>query len=304
MKAVTWKKNLWLAFFVALGALLVVHFVVARQRIRLQAMEIMGVRSVFPAGDFSPVCDAKNGWQGFGFARRFRFFTRSSTKVGEDFRELVRENFSRSPLQQDLDLFAGGVYVLQKAGKGYRLFCLFYRGDTDYWADMVSSDSLDFACRAFESFILELEIDGEKASPAVTGQILSLHQRISPFFMQTPLQLLGMMVSVAVLVLLIAAALNVFGGSCPKRLEAAAAMCTPGATLIIRGFGRRRVSACCLCREGEFLVIYRFRRAYMKINMGNERRNVVWEKNSLAYKNIRVILPAEDFQRWHSQFAG
>jgi len=38
---------------------------------------------------------------------------------------------------------------------------------------------------------------------------------------------------------------------------------------------------------------------------GGHAAVMIWaEKNSLAYKNIRVILPAEDFQRWHSQFAG
>jgi hypothetical protein len=38
--------------------------------------------------------------------------------------------------------------------------------------------------------------------------------------------------------------------------------------------------------------------------LGSDRRNIAWEKNSLVYKNIRVILAEEDFQRWRSLFIG
>ncbi|MCX6558365.1 MAG: hypothetical protein NTW95_13200 [Candidatus Aminicenantes bacterium] len=294
----TWKKTLWLAFFILLGTLLVVHFIVFRQRIRMQAVEIMGVRSVFPAGDFSAIRDAKNGWQGYGFVRHFRLFYRTSAKAGDDFRELVRDNFGRSPLKQDLDLFGGGTYVLQKAGKGYRMFCLFFRNGATYWADMVSPDSLHFACQAFERFILGLEIDGEKTSPAVAGQIFFLHERISPFFMQTPGQLLAMMGVIFALVMLIVVAFNRFSGSCPRRHDMAATLCTPWATLVSKGFGRRQVTACCLCLEGESLVIYRFRRLFLEIDLRSERQHIDWKKNSLYYKNFRVILSEDEFQNW------
>ena len=138
-------------FFIMLGVWLTVAFVISRQRVQGQTREIMGVRSLFPAGAYSPVRDAKNGWQGMSFARNFRFFTRASSRPRDDFEKLVQENFSRSPLKQDLALFDGGAYFLQKAGKGYRLFCLFFYGGTNYWADMASPDSLHFSCAAFES---------------------------------------------------------------------------------------------------------------------------------------------------------
>jgi hypothetical protein len=308
----TWKKALWLTFFVMLCVWLIVAFVISRQRIQGQSREIMGVRSLFPAGDYARVKDAKNGWQGYGFARNFRFFYRVSTpgqdrprpspQARNDFEKLVEENFSRSPLQQDLALFDGGVYVLQKAGKGYRMFCLFFCGNTNYWADMFSPDSLHFSRAAFENFILNLEIDGARTAPAVAGQIRSLHEKISPFFMQTPAQLLGFMAVIFALVMLIAVAVNVFSGSCPRRQDMAPEACSSGATLVVRGVGRRRVSACCLCREGDFLVIYLFRRPFLKIDARSERQNIVWEKNSLCYKHIRVILNDEDFQNWRSRF--
>ena len=41
----------------------------------------MGVRSIFPAGDFSRVTDAKNGWQGYGFCREFPLFSRPSAQA-------------------------------------------------------------------------------------------------------------------------------------------------------------------------------------------------------------------------------
>lgn len=297
----TWKKTLWLIFFIMLAVLLSVYFVFSRLGMECRPGTVMGVSSVFPAGGPFPVRDAKNGWQGYGFAGNFRFFSRPSPHAGDDFEKLVEENFGRSPLKQGLSLFGGGIYVLRNAGKGYRMACLFFRGETNYWADMYSANSLHFSRQAFEKFILELEIDGEKVSPVVAGQIRSLHKRISPFFMQTPGQLLGMIAGIFALVMLVVAVVNRFSGSCPRRHELPAEMCTPWATVVVRGFGRRQVAACCLCLEGESLVVYRFRRPFLKIDMRNERPHIIWKKKSLYFKNYRVILTEEEFQHWRSR---
>ncbi len=284
--------------FIMLLPLLGMFFVVSRLDIPGSEIEVMGVRSVFPAGPYAPVSGAKNGWQGFAFSGRFRLFRRVSPNPREDFQELKLKNFLTSPLQTDLDLFEGGLYVLQKAGKGYRMFCLFHKDDCNYWADMVSASSLHFSRQAFERFILHLQVDGEGAFPTVAGQIASLHRRISPFFMQTPGQLLAMMAVLFVLVFLIAYLVNRYSGSCPRRVELPHGECTPFATLRIGGLGRRKITACCLCREGDFLVIYRFRRTYMKIDLRVQRRNIVWEKRGFRFNNNRVILEEEDFQKW------
>jgi hypothetical protein len=293
---------LQLLFILMMVLLLGMYLFLFRQDIRGQEIKILGVRSIFPRGNFIKILDPKNNWQGYGFAEKFRFFSRSTKDSREDFQKLVMENFSRSPLKQDLVLFDGGIYVLQKAGKGYRLFCLFFKGSTNYWADMLSRDSLHFSRLAFERFILNLDIDGARPSPAVAVQIRSLQKKISPLFMQTPAQLLGMMAMIFALVMFIAVAVNLFSGSRPRRLDFFPEMCTAGVTLIVREFGRRRLNACCLCREGESLVIYRFRRPFLKIDIRNERQNIVWEKNSLNYKKIRVILAEDDFQNWRSRF--
>lgn len=294
----TWKKSLWLASSIMLAVLLIAYFFISRQRIPGRDMRIMGVSSIFPAGGYSRVMDAKNNWQGFAFAGKFRFFFRPSPRAREDFLRLAKENFSRALWKQDLALFGGGVYVLQRARKGYRMFCLFYRDRVNYWADMLSGNSLDFSRQAFERFMLNLEIGGEKTAAVVAGQIAALHGKISPFFMQTPAQLLGMMAAIFALVMMVILALMRFSGSCPRGRSGQAETCTPGATLAIRGFGRRQVTACCLCREGEFLVIYRFRRPYLRIDIHRERHKIAWGKNSFCYKNIRITLDEEAFQEW------
>ena len=300
----TWQKTLWLTLFIMVAVMLLVNFIISRQGIPGSAMKIMGVSSIFPAGNCARIHDPKNGWQGYGFSGNFRFFSRSAQQAWKDFQELLEDNFSRSPLKQDLALFDGGAYILQRERKGYRMFCLFSRKGTNYWADMFSPNSLHFGRQAFERFILNLEIDGQKPSLFVAKQILSLHKRISPFFMQTPAQLLGMMAIICALVMCIVTAANIFSGSCPRRLAMGAEACTSGATLLIRGFGRRRVSACCLCREGDLLVVYRFRRPFLKIDIRNERQNIIWKKKSLCYKNYRVLLNEDDFQNWRSRFFG
>ncbi len=289
---------LGLIFLIMLAVLGIVYLVVSGQDIPGRAMTVAGASSIFPAGDPSRVTDARNGWQGYAFAGNFRFFSRPSAQAREDFQKLARENFGRAALRQDLALFAGGVYVLQKAGKGYRLFCIFAKGGVNYWADMRSRDSLHFSRQAFERFILNLEIEGEKTAPIVAGQIAAFHGKISPFILQTPGQLLGFMAAIFTLVLVFVTALVRFSGSCPRGANRDGEGCTPGATLAIREYGRRQVTACCLCREGEFLVIYRFRRPYLRIDIRGERRDIVWEKRSFRYKNIRVTLGDDDFQNW------
>jgi len=297
----TWKKTLLLIFFIMLAVLLAANFIMGTLRIPGRSQEVLGVRSIFPAGNYSPIPDAKNGWQGYGFAGNFRFFRRPALQARDDFQKLLKDNFSRLPLRQDLALFEGGAYFLQKARKGYRMFCLFFNGRTVYWADMLSAHSLHFSRQAFEEFILNLEIDGQAVSPAVPAQVRSLHARISPFIIQTPFQLLAMIAGAFLLALLIVAAVNIFSGSCPRRHDMPAEMCTPRATLVVKGFARRQVTACCLCLEGESLVVYRFRRPFFKIDMPSERQHIVWKKKSLYYKNYRVILSEEEFQHWRSR---
>jgi hypothetical protein len=280
--------------------LLAVFFFISRQDIPGNEMEIMGVRSVFPAGRHAPVAAAKNGWQGFAFSGNFRFFRRSSEHALDDHQKLKRENFPATRLQAELDLFDGGFYALRKAGKGYRLACIFHRGDTNYWADMVSANSMDFSRRVFERFILNLQIAGERVSPRVAGQIAVLSGKISPLLMQTPDTLLGMMVAGFVLALLIAYLSNRFSGSCPRRSDPDTGACTPYATLRVGGFGRRKLTACCLRQEGDQLVIYRFRRPYKKIAIAAARQEIIWETSSFRYQNLRIILPYNDFQRWRA----
>lgn len=297
----TWKKTLLLISFIMLTVLLAANFIMGTLRIQGRAQEIMGVRSIFPAGAHAPVPDAKNGWQGYGFAGNFRFFRRPTLQARDDFRKLLKDNFSRLPLRQDLALFDGGAYILQRVRKGYRMFCLFFNGRTVYWADMFSAHSLHFSRQVFEGFILNLEIDGRTVSPVVAAQVRSLHERISPFIIQTPSQLLAMIAAAFMLALLIVAAVNIFSGSCPRRHDMPAEMCTPGATVVVRGWGRRQATACCLCLEGGSLVVYRFRRPFLKIDMRSERPHMVWKKKSLYYKNYRVILTEEEFDHWRSR---
>ena len=296
----TWKRMMGVMAVLMLLPLLVMFFVVSRLDVPGDEMEVMGVRSIFPAGRHSPVAEVKNGWQGFAFAGNFRFFRRPSEHARDDQQKLKRENFPATPLQVELDLFAGGFYAMRKEGKGYRLFCLFSKGDMNYWADMASANSLDISRPAFERFILNLEIDGEKVSPAVAAQVASLGRRVSPWLVQTPGQLFGMLGVIFALVLTVIFLVNRFSGSCPRHGDPVGGTCTPYATLRVGGFGRRQLTACCLRHEGDQLVIYRFRRPYMKIDIPGGCREIVWETTSFRYRNIRVVLKYSDFQNWRT----
>lgn len=311
----TWRRVLVLVFAVMLASLLPLYFFVARQVIPGASIEVLGARSLFPAGAHAPVSDARNGWQGFAFSGGLRFFQRPAADAAADLRALKRENFAAAPLLADLDLFAGGFIALRRANKGYRLFCVFHEGGTTYWADMRSSSSLDFALRAFERFIVNLEIGGRKAAPGVSGQLAALRRRIPWLTMQTPAQFFILMGGVFALTLLIVYFVFRLSGAPPRRPgpEAAPAMeddggrqewCTPYATLRIGGFGRRKTSACCLCLEGDTLVVYRFRRPFMKIDLRGERQELEWERSGFRYKSIRVIMDYGDFEKWRLRLMG
>ena len=110
--------------------------------------------------------------------------------------------------------------------------------------------------------------------------------------------MMGLMAAIFLLVTGITYGLNRFSGSCPRRADPAGDECTPYATLRIRGFARRQLNACCLCREGDFLVVYRFRRPYLKIDLRSERQEIAWERTSFRYMNIRIIMAYEDFSKW------
>lgn len=308
----TWRRVLVLVFVVMLASLLPVYLFVARQEIPGASIEVLGARSVFPAGGHAPVSDARNGWQGFAFAGGLRFFQRPTADAAADLRALKRENFAAAPLLADLDLFAGGFFALRRANKGYRLFCVFHEGGTAYWADMRSSSSLDFALRAFERFIVNLEIGGRRAGPRVAGQLAALRRGIPWLTVQTPIQFFALMGGIFALTLLIVYFVFRLSGAPPRRAGTPGAesaggppeWCTPWATLRSGGFGRRKTSACCLCLEGDALVIYRFRRPLLKIDLRQERQELEWEKSGFRYKNFRVIMNYADFERWRLRLMG
>jgi hypothetical protein len=133
---------------------------------------------------------------------------------------------------------------------------------------------------------------------------VALRGEISPFFIQTPGTILMAMAGIFLLVLLMSVAVNAFSGSRPRRFDWPVEACTPGATLVMRRFGRRRVTACCLCREGDFLVVYRFRKPLAKIDIRRESQEIVWGKRSFRYKDFRVILAEAEFQDWRLRLMG
>lgn len=115
----TWKKMLRLLCFFMVILLLGMHFILSRQDIQGQEIKILGVSSIFPSGDFVKISDLKNNWQGYGFAKKFSFFSRPAKNSRADFQKLVWENFQRYYLKKDLALFDGGIYVVQKAGRSH-----------------------------------------------------------------------------------------------------------------------------------------------------------------------------------------
>ena len=146
-------------------------------------------------------------------------------------------------MRQDLALFDGGVYVLQKAGKGYRLFCLFSKGGVNYWADMGRAIRCISAARLSSASFSTWRSTAKKRRRPWPGRSPPGMRKFRRSSCRRPAQLLGLHGRD------FHAGPGVHYGAGPfQRLLSARGRirdgeaCTPGATLVVREFGRRQVT--------------------------------------------------------------
>ena len=170
-----------------------------------------------------------------------------------------------------------------------------------YWLDMVSSSTLDHSRRAFDDCILNLSIGGKATEPGIREELDAISRSVSIWVIQSPNRF----------ILMLGGLFFLFGGgifmvmhlsgSLPRNKNPDVDFCSPQATLVERRIGRRRNTPCCLCLEGEELVVYRFRRPYLRIPLGKETGNPRLEKKSIRYERYRIVLEEENLQLWRTR---
>jgi len=294
-----WRKTLKLVFLIEIGVLLALYFLfgsVLARPIPTATMLLGGVKAEFPAGEYQPVSSQE--WEGFRFAFGFRLFSRPSSEAEKEFAGLMANGFpGQGRLRLPVSLFDQGLYVFNRRHKGYVLTAVWRQGDRWYWADIVSFSTLDGSLNFFHRFLKSVEIGGRAAGERLGRELASIRSRLTPLNVQSPAELVLMIGAIMLLVWLLIYPLMKWSGAAPRN-EADFEFCTPQATLVVRGLGRRS-SPCCVCKRGNSLLVYKFRRQVLEIRLPDEREHLSVKKRSLVYKNQRLIPDNEDdFQRW------
>ena len=295
----TWQRSLKLTLVIEMLVLAGLYALFTTMEVKTEFRTLDGIYSRFPVGAARPL-DLKE-WKGFGLSPRFRMLWKDFPDPAGSFRELEEKSLTNHLRKSPLSLFDGGVYVIWRRPKGYTLTCVFRNAGRIYWIDMVSTSTLDHSRRAFDDCIPNLRIGGKTASPAVRKELDAISRSVSIWFIQSRNRFILMLGGFFLLMGSGMFMLMRFAGSLPRGKNPDVDFCSPQATLVERRMSRRRNSPCCLCLEGEELVVYRFRRPTLRIPLTKGTNGLRLEKKSLRYDRYRIILEEEDLLRWRTR---
>lgn len=281
-------------FLIQLIVLVVVYFFILKIKINMIESEVDGVKSLYPQGEY--LSQKKRGWQGYVFSNSFRLFYQDFSDVEKNFTVLIKENLEKYQRKKWLSLFDKGIYVFHKQNKGYFLVCVFRKDNRIFWADMTSKSTLDYYKKAFDDFILNIEISGEKTDLIVRRELLEFESKISVLDMQNPDLLILFIGAIFLLTLMLIHFIMRLSGRCPLSEDHYGEFYSEGATIITKKFGRKS-SPCCVCHKRNFLIIYKFKKEFLKIDLDSEKEEISFQSNFLLYKSHKIILAENEFQK-------
>lgn len=244
-----WRKTFKIIFLIQLIVLFIVYFILSKIKINMTELEVDGVKSLYPQGEY--LSQKKRGWQGYVFSNSFRLFYQDFSDAEKNFSVLIKENLEKYRRKKWLSLFNKGIYVFHKLNKGYFLACIFKRANRIFWVDMTSSSTLDYYKKAFDDFILNMEINGEKTSQTVRRELHAFNSEISILDMQNPDLLILFMGVIFLFTLMVVYFVMRLSGRCPSSEDQYGKFCSEGATIITKKFGRKS-SPCCVCHKKFF----------------------------------------------------
>ncbi|OGD28613.1 MAG: hypothetical protein A2Y56_01975 [Candidatus Aminicenantes bacterium RBG_13_63_10] len=290
----TWRKILILVLIIYVAVLAVMAVIFSRTGAKLEEREVLGLRSLFPAGPARPLDLGE--WKGFALPSRFRVL---SSPCGEapDLEGLLRKSFPRPHLIEPVSIGERGLYGLRRRSKGYVAAAIFKQGSTLFWLDVNSPHSiLDHGRRAFHACLLNLKVLGRPPAPALAEELRRIESRISPFVMQSLRQFILFLAAIFAVVWVVLWFVMRLSGASPASASMAA-LCTPYQTMVIRRYGRKS-SPCCLCLENGQVVIYRFRRETARVDLKQTRPVIDADKRRIAFGPYLFILDPDAFERW------
>ena len=285
----TWRKLLVFIFLVELLLALTIVMIVFKP-VDTEKREFMNLRSSFPSGRYETRRDGN--WTGYSFSAGLRLLSRIFPDPEMAFNEIVAEVFSGESWRQEIDLGDMGTAILQSRGRGYVVYVIFRQGDTVYWLDLVSKNSLAKGMDFFNRFLLDLEVAGRPGGLRLARQLEQLWAKL-PWFLRvsrfTAFSLLaGFIVFVFCVIWIILARM----GRCPD--AGGHEFCVSGVTMIKRKPGGWNLAPCCLAREGKHLLVYRSAREIMRIDLQDAREEMTLSGRILRFRQVRFVLSARE----------
>lgn len=292
------KKTIFIIFIINLVVIGGVYLFLEQIRPRPVPVTLsgLGITSLFPSTEYEPASSQE--WWGFRFPGNLRILVRDYSDPHDHLDNLLENAYRRYRLKKEIPLYERGVYVLRKKTKGYILSTVFIKDTRIYWFDLVSSSTLDFNLNLFHQLLINLEINGEPVDPRLADQLPVPGGEISIYTIQPPGIFLVMfcvlLVGILVLVYVI---FHLATRPPPPKMDGILRICARDITYTFRKGWQRNSSPACLCREGDTLVLYRFRKSILKIDLNQEGNQIKRKKKNLIYQNYYIRISDDDLKR-------
>ncbi len=270
-----------LAVLYLVGNIVIISFLAwyLLPRVRVKKGEIGQVSSVFPNWEEEDYWMG-NGWKGKVFNSALAQFR----ILWKDEHWKPKPEFSKENVlfMKELKKFPGGKYYVKKAVHGYSVTSFFHLGSRTYWADMTSLSKFSKYKKAFDLFLENLEIGGEKSlikrkDLEAKIPLSIMRSEVTVFFLSS-----GAILFLSVFYLLL---FPIFG-SCRGR----EGQCY---SLAVIKFGRSIFSGarpCCLCISGDKAVAHTkfykdFRFELSSTDFSEASKGKIKSKNFTIYLN-------------------
>jgi hypothetical protein len=292
------KKTFLIIFFINLVVIGGVYLFLEQIRPKPVPVTLsgLGITSLFPSTEYQPA--SSQDWWGFRFPGNLRMLVRDYPDPHNHFDTLLEKAYPRYRLKKEIPLYERGMYVLRKKSKGYILAAVFIRGTRIYWFDLVSNSTLDFNLDLFHQLLVNLKINGEPVDSGLSEQLPAPGGEISIFTIQPPgIFLLMFSVILLFTLALVYVIFHIATRPPPRKMDGILRICTRDVTYTYRKGWQRNSSPACLCREGDTLVLYRFRKSILKIDLNQEGNLLKRKKKNLIYHNYFIRISDDDLRR-------
>lgn len=251
--------------------------------------------SLFPSVSYESY--ESKGWLGYKFGS-LRILYRDYEDAVSALPLLIENRFKKYKIKREISMFEKGVYVLSKRSRGYIITAVFAQNNRIFWFDIVSHSNLDIQKDLFHKLLSNLTVNNHKVNPRINQELAKISKDIS-FLTILSIDIFIMMFSV-IIVFSLGLVYLIFHLATlppPKKQDGTLKICTRDITYTYQKGWKRNNSPACLCRENYNLIIYRFKKEILKIDLNREGTLLKRRKKLLIYNNYSIRIMDSDLQK-------